>query len=182
MSVRVCARTYEGLFLRIYFQWSVIRTFDEVARRRLLSFPSQFSLIDRKAGGWVCQNGPASLDDTPPSSASSQNRQDVGRPPPPGGRGAHVSIRLEHQAAAPQLHLAVEVASLMETSKHHVQRAGPGTTPHRVATGPPAMRVARRVNRGDGSARRQRHSVCAKESQQSVGCDAPTRQQVVCPS
>jgi hypothetical protein len=50
---------YEGLFLRIYFQGSVIRTFDEVARRRLLSFPSQFSLIDRKAGGWVVmQNGP----------------------------------------------------------------------------------------------------------------------------
>ena len=125
---------------------------------------------------------PRCLHDTPRGVASAQNQQDVGRPPPPGGRGAHVSIRLEHQAAAPQLHLAVEVASLMETSKHHVQRAGPGTTPHRVATGPPAMRVARRVNRGDGSARRQRHSVCAKESQQSVGCNAPTRQQVVCPS
>jgi hypothetical protein len=153
-----------------------------MARRPLSSLTSQFSLIDRKAGGWSYRMGPASLDDTPPSAASAQNQQDVGRPPPPGGRGAHASIRLEHQAAAPQLHLAVEVASLMETSKYHVQRAGPGTTPHGVATGPPAMRVARRVNRGDGSARRQRYSVCAKESQQSAGCDAPTRQQVVCPS
>jgi hypothetical protein len=81
---------YEGLFLRIYFHGSVTQIFDEMARRRLLSFASQFSLIDRKAGGWVCQNGPASLDDTPPSSASSQNRQDVGRPPPAGGRGVQV--------------------------------------------------------------------------------------------
>ena len=89
---------------------------------------------------------------------------------------------MDIHTAGPDLPLAIEVPVQLRKSKHHGRREGHGRAPDGVVAGPPRMRLARRVNRGDGTSRRYRRSVFAEERDKSMGRNGPTCPRVVCRS